>query len=82
MLCNFEIVGGNANGSATTGAGITGLGSRLILDNVIIRNNQATGQGAGIYAAGQLLCTNCRFIRNVSSANGGAYFTAYAGAMQ
>ena len=78
-LCNFEIVGGNANGSVTTGAGIAGLGSPLILDNVIIRNNQATGQGAGIYAAGQLLCTGCRFIRNISSANGGAYFTAYAG---
>lgn len=78
-LCNFEIVGGNANGSVTTGAGITGLGSPLILNNVIIRDNQSTGQGAGIYAAGQLLCTGCRFIRNISSANGGAYFTAYAG---
>ena len=79
-LCNFEIVGGNANGSVTTGAGIAGLGSPLILNNVIIRDNQSTGQGAGIYAAGQLLCTGCRFIRNISSANGGAYFTAYAGA--
>ena len=78
-LCNFEIVGGNANGSVTTGAGIAGLGSPLILNNVIIRDNQSTGQGAGIYAAGQLLCTGCRFIRNISSANGGAYFTAYAG---
>ena len=78
-LCNFEIVGGNANGSVTTGAGIAGLGSPLILNNVIIRDNQSTGQGAGIYAAGQLLCTGCRFIRNMSSANGGAYFTAYAG---
>lgn len=78
-LCNFEIVGGNANGSVTTGAGITGLGSPLILNNVIIRDNQSTGQGAGIYAAGQLLCTGCRFIRNISSANGGAYFTAYTG---
>ena len=78
-LCNFEIVGGNANGSVTTGAGIAGLGSPLILNNVIIRDNQSTGQGAGIYAAGQLLCTDCRFIRNISSANGGAYFTAYAG---
>lgn len=78
-LCNFEIVGGNANGSVTTGAGIAGLGSPLILNNVIIRDNQSTGQGAGIYAAGQLLCTSCRFIRNISSANGGAYFTAYAG---
>ena len=78
-LCNFEIVGGNANGSVTTGAGIAGLGSSLILNNVIIRDNQSTGQGAGIYAAGQLLCTGCRFIRNISSANGGAYFTAYAG---
>lgn len=77
-LCNFEIVGGNANGSVTTGAGIAGLGSPLILNNVIIRDNQSTGQGAGIYAAGQLLCTGCRFIRNISSANGGAYFTAYA----
>ena len=56
-LCNFEIVGGNANGSVTTGAGIAGLGSPLILNNVIIRDNQSTGQGAGIYAAGQLLCT-------------------------
>lgn len=78
-LCNFEIVGGNANGSVTIGAGIAGLGSPLILNNVIIRDNQSTGQGAGIYAAGQLLCTGCRFIRNISSANGGAYFTAYAG---
>ena len=78
-LCNFEIVGGNANGSVTTGAGIAGLGSPLILNNVIIRDNQSTGQGAGIYAAGQLLCTGCRFIRNISSANGGAYFTAYTG---
>ena len=78
-LCDFEIVGGNANGSVTTGAGIAGLGSPLILNNVIIRDNQSTGQGAGIYAAGQLLCTGCRFIRNISSANGGAYFTAYAG---
>ena len=78
-LCNFEIVGGNANGSVTTGAGIAELGSPLILNNVIIRDNQSTGQGAGIYAAGQLLCTGCRFIRNISSANGGAYFTAYAG---
>lgn len=78
-LCNFEIVGGNANGSVATGAGIAGLGSPLILNNVIIRDNQSTGQGAGIYAAGQLLCTGCRFIRNISSANGGAYFTAYAG---
>ena len=78
-LCNFEIVGGNANGSVTTGAGSAGLGSPLILNNVIIRDNQSTGQGAGIYAAGQLLCTGCRFIRNISSANGGAYFTAYAG---
>lgn len=78
-LRNFEIVGGNADGSATTGAGIACLGSRLILDKVIIRDNRSTGQGAGIYAAGQLLCTDCRFIRNVSSANGGAYFTAYAG---
>ena len=78
-LCNFEIVGGNANGSVTTGAGIAGLGSPLILNNVIIRDNQSTGQGAGIYAAGQLLCTGCRFIRNISPANGGAYFTAYAG---
>ena len=78
-LCNFEIVGGNANGSVTTGAGIAGLGSPLIINNVIIRDNQSTGQGAGIYAAGQLLCTGCRFIRNISSANGGAYFTAYAG---
>lgn len=78
-LCNFEIVGGNANGSVTTGAGIAGLGSPLILNNVIIRDNQSTGQGAGIYAADQLLCTGCRFIRNISSANGGAYFTAYAG---
>lgn len=78
-LCNFEIVGGNANGSVTTGAGIADLGSPLILNNVIIRDNQSTGQGAGIYAAGQLLCTGCRFIRNISSANGGAYFTAYAG---
>ena len=78
-LCNFEIVGGNANGSVTTGAGIAGLGSPLILNNVIIRDNQSTGQGAGIYAAGQLLCSGCRFIRNISSANGGAYFTAYAG---
>ena len=78
-LCNFELVGGNANGSVTTGAGIAGLGSPLILNNVIIRDNQSTGQGAGIYAAGQLLCTGCRFIRNISSANGGAYFTAYAG---
>lgn len=78
-LCNFEIVGGNANGSVTTGAGIAVLGSPLILNNVIIRDNQSTGQGAGIYAAGQLLCTGCRFIRNISSANGGAYFTAYAG---
>lgn len=78
-LCNFEIVGGNANGSVTTGAGIAELGSPLILNNVIIRDNQSTGEGAGIYAAGQLLCTGCRFIRNISSANGGAYFTAYAG---
>lgn len=78
-LRNFEIVGGNANGSSTTGAGIASLGSRLILDNVIIRNNQAIGQGAGIYAAGQLLCTNCRFIRNITSNNGGAYFSAYSG---
>lgn len=78
-LCNFEIVGGNDNGSVTTGAGIAGLGSPLILNNVIIRDNQSTGQGAGIYAAGQLLCTGCRFIRNISSANGGAYFTAYTG---
>ena len=78
-LCDFEIVGGNANGSVTTGAGIAGLGSPLILNNVIIRDNQSTGEGAGIYAAGQLLCTGCRFIRNISSANGGAYFTAYAG---
>lgn len=78
-LCNFEIAGGNANGSATTGAGIACLGSRLILNNVTIRDNQAVGQGAGIYAAGQLLCTDCRFIRNISSANGGAYFTAYSG---
>ena len=78
-LCNFEIVGGNANGSVTTGAGIAELGSPLILNNVIIRDNQSTGQGAGIYAAGQLLCPGCRFIRNISSANGGAYFTAYAG---
>ena len=78
-LCNFEIVGGNANGSVTTGAGIAGLGSPLILNNVIICDNQSTGQGAGIYAAGQLLCTGCRFIRNISSANGGAYFTAYTG---
>ena len=78
-LCNFEIVGGNANGSVTTGAGIAGLGSPLILNNVIIRDNQSTGQGAGIYAAGQLLCTGCRFIRNISSANGDAYFTAYTG---
>ena len=45
-LCNFEIVGGNANGSVTTGAGIAGLGSPLILNNVIIRDNQSTGQGA------------------------------------
>lgn len=78
-LSNFEIAGGNADGSSTTGGGVACLGSRLILDNVIIRDNYAIGQGAGVYAAGQLLCTDCRFIRNVSLANGGAYFTAYSG---
>lgn len=79
-LRNFEIVGGNAYGSLTSGAGIACLGNRLILDNVIVRDNRSSGNGAGVYAAGQLLCRDCSFLRNESAQSGGAYYAAYPNA--
>lgn len=76
-LCNFEVTGGNADGDFTTGGGIACLGSRLVLDNVVVKDNRTEGEGAGVYAAGQLLCTDCRFINNEAGAFGGAYYAAY-----
>ena len=80
-LSDFEIAGGKADGSASasTGAGIAALGARLDLRNVTVRDNYAKGNGAGVYAAGQLLCTGCRFERNISDGYGGGFYTHYSG---
>ena len=79
-LSNFEVSGGRAtdNTEITTGAGIGCLGSRCVLDNVIIRDNEAKGNGGGVYAAGQLICNECMFVNNISGGNGGGYYTHYS----
>lgn len=79
-LSNFEISGGNASETVTSGAGIACLGSRCILDNVVVRDNYAKGSGGGVYAAGQLVCNGCQFINNTAISNGGAFYTNYTGA--
>lgn len=80
-LSDFEIAGGCADGNSTvtTGAGIACLGARLDLRRVLVRDNHAKGNGGGVYAAGQLLCSDCRFERNSSDLYGGAFYTHYSG---
>ncbi|NCS29992.1 MAG: cadherin [Microcystis aeruginosa F13-15] len=79
VLDGFTISGGNANGTGTNqniGGGIFIPDSNPILRNLIIENNNASGNGGGLYNGGNAnyLLTNSTFRNNTAVQNGGAIY--------
>ncbi len=77
-LANFNLHGGNApqGGATAQGGAIYSQGSLVHLDNCTIHDNVAYSNGAGVYCAGQINATNCRFYNNVSLyGSGGALYS-------
>ena len=60
--------------TATQGAGVftTGLGTKLRIENVTIRNNHATANGGGLYGAGKVTLTSSLLTGNTAGTAGGA----------
>ncbi len=63
------------NGSAASGGGIFNQNANLTLDDVIVRDNVATGNGGGIFNAfgSRLTVRNARIENNSASRGGGIY---------
>ncbi|NCR23453.1 MAG: cadherin [Microcystis aeruginosa L111-01] len=79
VLDGFTISGGNANGTGTNqniGGGIYIPDSNPILRNLIIENNNASGNGGGLYngSNANYSLTSSIFRNNTAVQNGGAIF--------
>ena len=78
LLDGFIITGGNANGTGTycNGGGIFASGSSLVLRNSILRGNQASQKGGGLYnhANKEMQLQGVSFLEN-RALNGGAIYS-------
>ncbi len=78
ILDGFIIAAGNANGSSLTssGGGMTNENASPIIRNCVFSQNQASGQGAGMYNIYQSepYLFNCEFNANTSGSGGGGMY--------